>query len=71
MTLQEAIVRVSNIKKSIIGTKKIIDDVCRKAKDVYPSKEEDGTYVIIVLLEAVEGQRDTVFLEEFLAAPGC
>ncbi len=72
MTLTEAIVKTGNIKKTIIRKKRIIDNACRKAKDIYPSKIKGNSYVIIVVLEDLEGEiTTTVLLEDFLAAPTC
>lgn len=71
MTLQEAIVKAGNFRDVVVGTRKTIDDICRRATDIYHARIEGNDYDIIVVLESIEDQRDTVYLDEFLATPGC
>ncbi len=71
MTITEAIITAGNNRNNVIGQRKTIDNICRRAIDIHAIKINVDDYDVIVILQTIEGHMDTVFLDFFLASPNC
>jgi|GEM_PF-6713172 len=71
MTYNDAQIIVGNVKRQILGTKKMVQDVCCTAEDVVSMQVpggKEGDYDVYV---QVSGGKENVEYEAFLALKGC